>query len=101
MGLQRKKHGFAALRHCYCQPISMLFHKKQASKRIKKPTIQYSTLINSALRNRLIFPVFTTSRDIVRKYSKGEEVFVKKKDNSHSALSMDVLVQYDETITVP
>ena len=29
-------HGFAALRHCYCQPISMLLHEKHVSKRIEK-----------------------------------------------------------------
>ena len=52
------------------------------------------------LQNRLIFPVFTTSRDVVRKYAKGEEMFVKKKDNWNSALSTDVLGQYDKTVTV-
>ena len=52
------------------------------------------------LQNRLIFPVFTTSRDVVRKYAKGEEVFVKKKDNWNSTLSMDVLGQNDEAVTV-
>ena len=30
------------------------------------------------------------NRDVVYKYAKGEGVFVKKKDNSHSALSMSV-----------
>lgn len=53
------------------------------------------------LQNRLIFPVFTTSRDVARKYAKGEEVFVKKKDNWNSALSMGVLGQYDDTATMP
>lgn len=100
MRLDCHSHGFAALRHCYCQPISMLLHERHVSKRIEKPTIQYSTLINSALQNRLIFLIFTTSRDVVRKYAKGEEVFVKKKDNSNSTLSMDVSVQYDIAVTV-
>lgn len=59
----------------------MLLHEKQASKRIEKPIIPYNNLIHTALQNSLIFPVFTTSRDVVRKYAKGEEVFVKKKDN--------------------
>ena len=87
-------HGVAALRHCYCQPISMLLHEKQASKRIEKPTIPYNKLIHTALQNSLIFPIFTTSRDVVRKYAKGEEVFVKKKDNWNSTLSMDVLCRF-------
>ena len=59
----------------------MLLHEKQASKRIEKPIIPYNKLIHTALQNSLIFPKFTTSRDVVRKYAKGEEVFVKKKDN--------------------
>lgn len=83
-------HGFAALRHCYCQPISMLLQEKQASKRIEKCATSHSTMIHSQLQNILIFPIFTASRDVVYKYAKGEEVFVKKKDNSNSALSMDV-----------
>lgn len=58
----------------------MLLHEKQASKRIEKPIIPYNKLIHTALQNTLIFPVFTTSRDVVGKYAKGEEVFVKKKD---------------------
>ena len=59
----------------------MLLHEKQASKRIEKPRIPHNELIHIILQNLLIFPVFTTSRDVVRKYAKGEEVFVKKKDN--------------------
>lgn len=59
MGLRRKKHGVAALKHCYCQPISMLLHKKRRSKRIEKPIIPYNKLIHTALQNRLIFPIFT------------------------------------------
>ena len=73
-------HGFAALRHCYCQPISMLLHEKQASKRIEKCATSRNTMIHSQLQNILIFPIFTASRDVVRKYAKDEEVFVKKKD---------------------
>ena len=83
-------HGFAALKHCYCTPISMLLHEKQASKRIEKPIIPYNKLIHTALQNSLIFPIFTASRDVDRKYAKDEEVFVKKKDNWNSALSMGV-----------
>ena len=59
----------------------MLLHKKRRSKRIEKPIIPYNKLIHKALQNSLIFPVFTTSRDVVYKYAKDEEVFVKKKDN--------------------
>ena len=78
----------------------MLLHKKQASKRIEKPRIPHNELIHITLQNHLIFPVFTTSRDVVRKYAKGEEVFVKKKDKSNSTLNMDVSVQYNDTATV-
>ena len=78
----------------------MLLHKKRRSKRIEKPMIPHNKLIHKALQNRLIFPVFTASRDVVGKYAKGEEVFVKKKDNSHSALSMAVLALHDEAVTV-
>lgn len=87
-------HGVAALKHCYCQPISMLLHKKRRSKRIEKPIIPYNKLIHTALQNRLIFPIFTASRDIVYKLAKGEEMFVKKKDNWNSALSMDVSCRF-------
>lgn len=59
----------------------MLLQEKHVSKRIEKPTIPYNKLIHKALQNSLIFPIFTASRDVVRKYAKGEEVFVKKKDN--------------------
>ena len=59
----------------------MLLHEKQASKRIEKSAISRNKLIHNALKNRLIFPIFTASRDVVYKYAKGEEVFVKKKDN--------------------
>lgn len=59
----------------------MLLHEKQASKRIEKPAISHNKLTHTALQNRLIFPIFTASRDVVYKYAKGEEVFVKKKDN--------------------
>ena len=45
-------HGFAALKHYYCQPISMLLHKKQASKRIEKPIIPYNKLIHKALQKQ-------------------------------------------------
>lgn len=69
----------------------MLLHKKRRSKRVEKSAITTNILTHNRLQNRLIFPVFTTSRDVVGKYAKGEEVFVKKKDNSHSALSMGVL----------
>lgn len=58
----------------------MLLHEKQASKRIEKPIIPYNNLIHTALQNSLIFPIFTASRDVIYKYAKGEEVFVKKKD---------------------
>lgn len=87
-------HGFAALRHCYCQPISMLLHEKQASKRIEKPAISHNKLIHMALQNSLIFPIFTASRDVVYKYAKGEEVLVKKKDKWNSTLSTDVLCRF-------
>ncbi len=87
-------HGFAALKHSYCQPISMLLQEKHVSKRIEKPIIPYNKLIHIALQNSLIFPIFTASRDVVRKYAKGEEVFVKKKDNWNSTLSMDVLCRF-------
>ena len=43
--------------------------------------IQRNKLIHLILQDTLIFLVFTTSRDVVGKYAKGEEVFVKKKDN--------------------
>lgn len=79
----------------------MLLHEKQASKRIEKPAISHNKLTHTALQNRLISPVFTTSRDVVRKYVKGEEVFVKKKDKSNSTLSMGVSYPYDDTATVP
>lgn len=79
----------------------MLLQEKHVSKRIEKPIIPYNKLIHKALQNSLIFPIFTASRDVVYKLAKGEEMFVKKKDNSHSTLSMDVLVRYDETVTVP
>lgn len=79
----------------------MLLQEKHVSKRIEKSAIYHNTMTHKALQNSLIFPIFTASRDVVRKYAKDEEVFVKKKDNWNSALSMDVLVQYDETITVP
>ena len=59
----------------------MLLHKKRRSKRIEKPIIPYNKLIHTALQNRLIFPIFTASRDVVYKLAKGEEMFVKKKDN--------------------
>lgn len=59
----------------------MLLHKKQASKRIEKPITTFNTLTHNPLQNIFIFPVFTTSRDVVYKFAKGEEVFVKKKDN--------------------
>lgn len=59
----------------------MLLHEKQASKRIEKPAISRNKLTHKALQNSLIFPIFTASRDVVDKYAKGEEVFVKKKDN--------------------
>lgn len=59
----------------------MLLHEKQASKRIEKPIIPYNKLIHTALQNSLIFTIFTTSRDVVYKYAKSEEVFVKKKNN--------------------
>ena len=78
----------------------MLLHQKQESKRIEKPTIQHNELIHMILQNFLIFPVFTTSRDVVGKYAKGEEVFVKKKDNWNSTLNMDVSVQYDIAVPV-
>ena len=78
----------------------MLLHKKHVSKRIEKPTIPHNELIHMILQKLLIFPVFTTSRDVVRKYAKGEEVFVKKNDNSHSALNMAVLALHDEAVTV-
>lgn len=74
-------HGFAALKHSYCQPISMLLHEKQASKRIEKCATSRNTMIHSQLQSILIFPIFTASRDVVYKYAKDEEVFVKKKDN--------------------
>lgn len=98
MCLDRHLHGFAALRHCYCQPISMLLHKKQVSKRIEKPTISHNELTHMTLQNSLIFPIFTASRDVVCKYAKGEEVFVKKKDNWNSALSMDVSYRFYDAI---
>lgn len=81
MRLGSHSHGFAALKHCCCKPISTLLHKKQASKRIEKPIIPHNELIHIGLQNHLIFPVFTTSRDVVGKYAKDEGVFVKKKDN--------------------
>ena len=87
-------HGFAALKHCYCQPISMLLHEKQASKRVEKSAITPNILTHNLLQNCFIFPVFTASRDVVYKYAKGEEVFVKKKDNWNSTLSMDVLCRF-------
>lgn len=68
----------------------MLLHKKRRSKRVEKSAIATNILTHNRLQNHLIFPVFTTSRDVVYKYAKGEEVFVKKKDNSYSALSMGV-----------
>ena len=83
-------HGFAALKHCYCQPISMLLHERRVSKNIEKSAIYHNTMTHNPLQNSLIFPIFTASRDVVRKYAKGEEVFVKKKDNWNSTLSMDV-----------
>lgn len=98
MGLQRKKHGFAALRHCYCQPIPMLLHKKQASKRIEKPITTFNTLTHNPLQNIFIFPVFTTSRDVVYKFAKGEEVFVKKKDNWNSTLNIDASCRFYDAI---
>lgn len=94
MGLVCHSHGFAALRHCYCQPLSMLLHEKQASKRIEKSEISRNKMTYNPLQNIFIFPVFTTSRDVVRKYAKGEEVFVKKKDNWNSSLSLDVLCRF-------
>lgn len=72
----------------------MLLHEKQASKRIEKPTIPHNKLIHTALQNSLIFPIFTASRDVVYKYAKGEEVFVKKKDNCNSTLGMGVLCRF-------
>lgn len=81
MGLRRKKHGVSALRHCYCKPISMLLHERQVLKGAKNLTITSNLLALNLLQNSLIFPVFTTSRDVVGKYAKGEGVFVKKKDN--------------------
>ena len=72
----------------------MLLHEKQASKRIEKPIIPYNKLTHKALQNSLIFPIFTASRDVVYKLAKGEEMFVKKKDNSNSALSMDVSCRF-------
>ena len=68
----------------------MLLHKKRRSKEVEKSITTFNILTHNQLQNRLIFPVFTTSRDVVYKYAKGEGVFVKKKDNSHSALSMSV-----------
>ncbi len=59
----------------------MLLHEKQASKRIEKPAISHNKLIHIALQNSLILSIFTASRDVVYKYAKDEEVFVKKKDN--------------------
>lgn len=73
-------HGFAALKHSYCQPISMLLDEKHVSKRTERFAISRNTMTHSQLQNNLIFPIFTASRDVVRKYAKGEEVFVKKKD---------------------
>lgn len=58
----------------------MLLQEKHVSKRIENPIIPHNKLIHIALQNSLIFPIFTTSRDVVYKYAKGEEVFVKKKD---------------------
>ena len=78
----------------------MLLHEKQASKRIEKSAISRNKLIHNALKNRLIFPIFTASRDVDRKYAKDEEVFVKKKDKWNSTLSMDVSVQYNDTATM-
>ena len=59
----------------------MLLHEKQASKRVEKSAITPNILTHNLLQNCFIFPVFTASRDVVYKYAKGEEVFVKKKDN--------------------
>ena len=59
----------------------MLLHEKHVSKRIEKSEIYHNTMTHNPLQNRLIFPVFTASRDVVYKYAKGEEVFVKKKNN--------------------
>ena len=59
----------------------MLLHKTQVPKGVEKFTMPGNILTHNPLQNRLIFPVFTTSRDVVGKYAKGEEVFVKKKDN--------------------
>jgi hypothetical protein len=59
----------------------MLLDEKHVSKRIEKSEISRNKMTYNPLQNIFIFPVFTTSRDVVRKYAKGEEVFVKKKDN--------------------
>lgn len=78
----------------------MLLHEKRRSKRVEKSAITTNILTHNRLQNPLIFPVFTTSRDVVYKYAKGEGVFVKKKDNWNSALSTDVLYPYDDTAIV-
>lgn len=57
------------------------FTRKNVSKRIEKSEISRNKMTYNPLQNIFIFPVFTTSRVVVRKYAKGEEVFVKKKDN--------------------
>lgn len=59
----------------------MLLQEKHVSKRIEKSAIYHNTMTHKALQNSLIFPIFIASRDVVYKYAKGEEVFVKKKDN--------------------
>ncbi len=59
----------------------MLLHERQVLKGAKDLTITPNLLALNLLQNSLIFPVFTTSRDVVGKYAKGEGVFVKKKDN--------------------
>lgn len=58
----------------------MLLHEKRVLKGAKNLTITTNVLTHNRLQNIFIFPVFTTSRDVVYKYAKGEEVFVKKKD---------------------
>lgn len=72
----------------------MLLHERQVLKGAKNLTITPNLLALNLLQNNPIFPVFTTSRDVVGKYAKDEEVFVKKKDNSHSDLSMDVSCRF-------
>ncbi|KGF34597.1 hypothetical protein HMPREF2137_07370 [Hoylesella buccalis DNF00853] len=58
----------------------MLLHEKHVSKRIEKSEISRNKMTYNPLQNSLIFPIFTASRDVIYKYAKGEEVFVKKKD---------------------